>query len=1088
VVLAQEGFPNAVHIVAPNGVSTKVLARPDPNAEVIDTVLQGDILERVGEKGKYIEVRLPDKKTTGFVLKAHTESWEPPKETGSYLWIAVLVFLVAAVAIGVWIFFSRAKRAKELEEQAAEISRSIRDGEEFFRSGDFEAAITQFKRHVELQEGEVRNPDVYRRMAICYKETDDAESAAVCWEKMNALGGVKTTEDYALGVEIMTAQGKYAEAAQIYEELLEKETDEDRRYDIRKKLIDLYRRLKASHKLMTHANEILSEGSAEPQILNDTVNYLMAREETELAIEFKNKEIIQRICEEFLEENNRSIEAEQIYVKCLEYNPKDQRIHHTLAEKYQKEGDFRKAVSELTILHQIDKSRSDEYVEEAAKLYVENKRVTDALAEGNPKIIKKIAQIYLARSQVNDDAVAVYEKVLEWQPKAVGVNKLLSTVYLTRGDLQNYMTKLRLLHEIDGRNHDYLTDLARCVVDNDLVEKTMREGNRELNTKILKQLIKKQAHDDNAVAIFERLLKHEPDNPVIRNALAAAYEKRGESAKALEHLLTLDRLKRDDRGVARRAANIAIANDLLETIADRGTGQVLDVTAEELVKANVDNEAARRILEKAGKQRTGETTMRLQPGKLRKPSAPKPEPRAAASSQQAAAPPREPARPGPAPETKRRPAAPPQQPSPPVKAKEPLAPTPKNRASQVVPPQRRPKAAIKKEPEPAPEPKPPSTAEEQAPESGKFIEVPRHETLASSSHSEVSTFVSLHEKAAQEISAEQDQVVKYTVSSEIPSHGQVTTFVSGYEKGGGGVRWREEELYRPNAGGLAYAAVRSIGKDGWGEWRAGVEVNRRRDVVMRLFEVGLMRSVILESQAMDEFLLEVSQLAVNMAHENILDVEEVVTGPGGRKGIVYSFLPQTLESLLNAKHPPGLGVMIPLALQLVEALAYTSNYKGLDGMFRNSYHLHLQPTQILVSEDLKVCKVAGFGFLDSYRRISNSTGPRFEDPGMNPAYMAPEFFRAKGVTSAGEPADIYSLGAILYHMVTGVPPFDGPLFADYKFQHTGILPAPPRLVNSSVPAWLEPIILVCLEKDPAKRWNSLAELRQTLKREIRKGN
>ena len=66
--------------------------------------------------------------------------------------------------------------------------------------------------------------------------------------------------------------------------------------------------------------------------------------------------------------------------------------------------------------------------------------------------------------------------------------KILSTVYLTKGDLHKYMEKLRLLHEIDGRNYDYLKDLAQCMIDNDLVEEAMREGNRELIGKILKQL------------------------------------------------------------------------------------------------------------------------------------------------------------------------------------------------------------------------------------------------------------------------------------------------------------------------------------------------------------------------------------------------------------------------------------------------------------------------------------------------------------------------------------------------------------------------------------------------------------------------
>lgn len=114
-----------------------------------------------------------------------------------------------------------------------------------------------------------------------------------------------------------------------------------------------------------------------------------------------------RIGQEFLEEKVMTPEAERIYLKCLSFERTDQRFHRALAEKYKKESNIRKAVGELTILHQLDKDRPDEYIEQAAKLYVENSLVSEALAEGNPKVIKKIAQIYLSRSEVTPEAVEV---------------------------------------------------------------------------------------------------------------------------------------------------------------------------------------------------------------------------------------------------------------------------------------------------------------------------------------------------------------------------------------------------------------------------------------------------------------------------------------------------------------------------------------------------------------------------------------------------------------------------------------------------------------------------------------------------------
>jgi len=101
---------------------------------------------------------------------------------------------------------------------------------------------------------------------------------------------------------------------------------------------------------------------------------------------------------------------------------------------------------------------------------------------------------------------------------------------------------------------------------------------------------------------------------------------------------------------------------------------------------------------------------------------------------------------------------------------------------------------------------------------------------------------------------------------------------------------------------------------------------------------------------------------------------------------------------------------------------------------------------------------------------------------MNPCAMPPEFFRSKAGTIRERSADIYSLGVLIYFVATGEFPFEGPTVEDYKFQHNKIFAAPPRLIDPTVPDWLEPIILGCLEKDPEKRWDSVMEIRHALNR------
>ncbi len=58
--------------------------------------------------------------------------------------------------------------------------------------------------------GDIRNPDVYRRLAVCYQRTDEIQEAVRNWEKMREIAGLKRAEDYMLGVDLMSAFGREA--------------------------------------------------------------------------------------------------------------------------------------------------------------------------------------------------------------------------------------------------------------------------------------------------------------------------------------------------------------------------------------------------------------------------------------------------------------------------------------------------------------------------------------------------------------------------------------------------------------------------------------------------------------------------------------------------------------------------------------------------------------------------------------------------------------------------------------------------------------------------------------------------------------
>jgi tetratricopeptide (TPR) repeat protein len=1026
-------YPDAVKIVAPDRLSVQIYSQPKIGSEVMAIALHGDVLEAAGASDGFIEVRLPNK-TIGYVAKENTIPWHPPAAKRSIVWVIALGVLVAAIGGVIVFIFVRKKRIRDAEKLAASIPAAIKQAEDFYRSGDYEEAIKAFNRYLDLQGGEVRSPDVYRRLTICYQKLEENREAAKAWEKMRSLGGVKGLEDYTVGAELMASLGREANAAEIYEALLESQSDEDRRYEIHEKLFNMYRKIKEPKKLIDHAIQLEKFGAAGSGVIADVARFLIAEGQTDLAVESNNKELITGVCAEFLDDRAKTPEAARVYLKCLEYDRTDARIHRILADIYSSGGDFRRAVSELTMLHQLDKEQSEEYIEEAAKIYVENKRVQDALAEGNPLIIKKIAQIFLAKSEVHPDAVAVYEKVLEFQPNAIGINKMLSTVYLTRGDLDKYIAKLRLLHEIDGDNQDYLTDLAQCIIDNDLIEQTIKEGNRALNAKILKQLIKRGVYNDRAIWLYEKLIKYEPDNSVIRGALATAYEKRKEYDKSFQHLLILIRQNPDDQELCRRAAAIAVDNKFLSQILEHGGAALLTATALKIVESKIKGPEAIEILTAALQERPDDVKMM---GYLKE-------------------------------------IEPPAMPPPVREAKPQVAAHIESDVTQDSGQEATAKAVDIDLDLEAQKPEPPSKQGEIPEPDETYIEAP--------AASGIETIESILEEFGQSRGRKRTlpttpfQTIDLTDENVSFEEKAVTTFVSGYSQRPV-ADFAREELFLPVSGSLAYQKMEALVSDGWGDLCIAVEVNTGRHFLMRLF-----RDDLLDAPILKDFVTQVTELSFNMVHDNLLPILDVVTGPTGATCLIHPFAATNMENLMKAERRAEFSLRMKLVGKIMDALVYAHNYKGIDGQLRRTYHLHLQPSCIALSDDFTQCYIVGLGYSQIFRNLSRGRQPRWQDPGVNPATMPPEFFRSKAGTIRERSADIYSLGVLIYFVATGEFPFDGPTVEDYKFQHNKIFAAPPRLIDPTVPDWLEPIILGCLEKDPEKRWDSVLDIRQALNR------
>jgi tetratricopeptide (TPR) repeat protein len=272
---------------------------------------------------------------------------------------------------------------------------------------------------------------------------------------------------------------------------------------------------------------------------------------------------------------------------------------------------------------------------------------------------------------------------------------------------------------------------------------------------------------------------------------------------------------------------------------------------------------------------------------------------------------------------------------------------------------------------------------------------------------------------------------------------------------------RKPAITQPTVSG--YDLLGELGRGGMGVVYRARQKSLGREVALKMVLSGQFAG----RHELERFRTEAVQLA-KLHHPNIVQIFEVGEFDG-RPYLALEYVPggsltKVFETKPLAPRP---------AAELAETLARAAHHAHERGII----HRDLKPANILLAADGSP-KITDFGLAKGAGSMSDTASYAVLG---TPSYMAPE--QAGGQSrDVGPTADVYALGSILYEALTGRPPFRAASILDTIQLVTTTEPVPPGDLTVNLPRDLETITLKCLQKDPAKRYDTAANLADDLRR------
>ena len=275
----------------------------------------------------------------------------------------------------------------------------------------------------------------------------------------------------------------------------------------------------------------------------------------------------------------------------------------------------------------------------------------------------------------------------------------------------------------------------------------------------------------------------------------------------------------------------------------------------------------------------------------------------------------------------------------------------------------------------------------------------------------------------------------------------------------------------PSANGLDfgcvgnYELIEEIARGGMGVVFKARQTRLNRIVAVKMIVSGGFAS----EEALDRFRAEAEALAL-LQHPNIVSIHEIGEWEG-RPYFSMDYVPgKSLAELARvAPLPPR------RAAECIHTVALAVQYAHDHGIL----HRDLKPANILMDADGHP-RVTDFGLAKQISSGNSGLTMTGQVLG-SPNFVPPE--QAGGrAGEVGPRSDVYSIGAILYHVLTGHPPFAGATLETTLSMVLNADAVAPRLLNSGIPRDLETICLKCLEKEPGRRYQTAQELAEDLAR------